>query len=83
MANLLSERTLLLRLWRKLGRRRRYQFAALLILIVMGALSELVTVGAVLPFLSVFIAPDQILQHRLGAWLARQFAISSGASCYQ
>lgn len=80
MTDFSSDRTqLLVRLWRQLSRRRRFQFSALLGLIVLGALAEIVTVGAVFPFLSVLISPDRVLQHPLGAKLADELGISSGA----
>jgi ATP-binding cassette subfamily B protein len=58
------------RLWRHLSRRRRVQFYLLLGLIVAGALAEVVSLGAVLPFLAVLTDPERVFaMPRVGAWL--------------
>ncbi len=52
-------------LWHHLSRRRQKQFWLLLILMIIASLSEIMSVGAVLPFLGVLTAPDQIYQQTL------------------
>jgi ATP-binding cassette, subfamily B, bacterial PglK len=52
-------------LWRHLSKRRQKQFWLLLILMIIASLSEIVSVGAVLPFLGVLTAPEQLYQHSL------------------
>lgn len=52
--------TLLKRLWRHIARRRRIQFGVLFILIIFASFAEVITVGAVLPFLAVLTAPEQV-----------------------
>jgi ATP-binding cassette subfamily B protein len=47
----------ILDLYRTLNARRRRQFALLLLLMLLGALAELLTIGAVLPFLALIAAP--------------------------
>ncbi|MDZ4263645.1 MAG: hypothetical protein U1B30_15100, partial [Pseudomonadota bacterium] len=42
---------MLLRLWRHLGRRRQRQFGLLMGLMLISAFAEVVSLGAVLPFL--------------------------------
>ena len=44
-------------LYRSLGARRRRQLAVAFVLMLLGALAELVTIGAVLPFLALIAAP--------------------------
>lgn len=51
---------LLKRLWRHISVRRRWQFVALLILMVFASFAEVLSIGAVLPFLAVLTAPDKI-----------------------
>ncbi len=51
---------LLKRLWRHLRRRRRRQFVLLLFLMLIAAFAEVVTLGAVLPFIGILTAPDQV-----------------------
>ncbi|WP_082209987.1 ABC transporter transmembrane domain-containing protein [Serpentinimonas barnesii] len=49
-------------LWRVLAPRRRRQFALLLVLMVLAAFAEVVSIAAVLPFLSIMIAPERVFQ---------------------
>lgn len=55
--------TLLGRLWRHLSQRRHRQFGLLLLLMVMASFAEILSIGAVLPFLAVFSAPDRLYSH--------------------
>jgi ABC-type multidrug transport system fused ATPase/permease subunit len=71
---------LLRRLWRHLSRRRQRQFELLLGLMVSCALAELVSLGAVVPFLGVMIAPERVLRNPLFGAVARAAGIQSGAS---
>lgn len=50
-------------LWMQLAPRRRIQFGFLLLLIVISALSEVISIGATLPFLAALTAPSQIFDH--------------------
>jgi ABC-type multidrug transport system fused ATPase/permease subunit len=53
---------LLFRLWHHLGS-RRWQLTYLLVLIVVSSFAEIVTIGAVLPFLGVLTAPERVFSH--------------------
>ena len=53
----------LITLWNHLTKRRQKQFWLLLILMIIASLSEIISVGAVLPFLGIFTAPEQVYQH--------------------
>lgn len=68
-----STRTLLLGIWGHLGRRRRIQLALVLIVMLASGGSELVSLGAVLPFLAVLSDPEQLWRQQfvqeLGAWV--------------
>ena len=55
----------LIKLWNHLTSRRKKQFLMLLILMFVASLLEVVSVGAVLPFLGVLTAPKQVYQHPL------------------
>jgi ATP-binding cassette subfamily B protein len=52
-------------LWHHLSKRRQKQFWLLLILMIIASLSEIISVGAVLPFLGILTAPEQVYQHPL------------------
>jgi ABC-type multidrug transport system fused ATPase/permease subunit len=51
---------LLRRLWRHFSVRRRRQFQLLVVLMVLASFAEMLSIGAVVPFLAVLTAPDRI-----------------------
>jgi ABC-type multidrug transport system fused ATPase/permease subunit len=55
-----SMRHLLKRLWDHINPRRRRQFGLLLVLMLFASVAEILSIGAVLPFLAVLTAPEQI-----------------------
>ncbi len=79
----LELRALLPRLWSRLTKRRKRQFVALLALMVVGAVAEVVSLGAVLPFLAVLVSPERVFQrpevvraaHAFGITEARQLML--------
>ncbi|MDA9281292.1 ABC transporter ATP-binding protein/permease [Pseudomonadales bacterium] len=56
---------LILRLWRNINSRRRLQFALLSVLMVLASFAEVISIGAVMPFLGVLTSPEQVFQHEL------------------
>lgn len=46
------------RLWRHLTQRRKFQFGALLVLMIMASLMEILNIGAVVPLLGVLLNPN-------------------------
>ena len=56
---------LLGRLWHHIGLRRRKQFLALGGLMILAAIAEVVSLGAVVPFLGVLAAPDAAFKYPL------------------
>ena len=65
-----STRRLLLAIWGHLGRRRRIQLGLLLVAMLASGGAELVSLGAVLPFLALLSAPEQLWQQPLVQTLA-------------
>ena len=53
------------KLWQHLTKRRRKQFWLLLILMIMASIMEIISIGAVVPFLGALTSPEQIYQHHL------------------
>ena len=47
-------------LWRQLTRRRQIQFFYIFILMILSSLSEIISIGSVLPFLGALTAPEQV-----------------------
>jgi len=68
---------LLSRLWHHLGPRRRRQFVLLMGLVLLSAIAEVVSLGAVLPFLTVLAAPQMAFEHPLAANVVRSLGITS------
>lgn len=64
-------------LWNVLSSRRRRQFVILLALMLLSALAEVVSLGAVLPFLAVLSAPDTVFAHPLAARGAQFLGLES------
>ena len=55
-----SMRQLIERLWYHISPRRRGQFGLLLVLMLLASFAEILSIGAVLPFLGVLTAPERI-----------------------
>lgn len=66
-----SPSNLLRRLWLHIQPGRRKQFGLLLVLMFVASLAELVSIGAVLPFLGVLTAPEQVFVHPASQPLVR------------
>jgi len=64
-------------LWVSLSRRRQRQFLALLALMLLSTFAEVVSLGAVLPFLAALTAPEQVLSYPQIANLAHALGITS------
>ena len=52
-------------LWFHLTKRRQKQFCMLLVLILIASLAEVISIGAILPFLAALTSPEQVYQHEL------------------
>ena len=50
-------------LWVHLNPKRRFQASLILILMVIASIAEIVSIGAVLPFLGVLTSPEVIFEH--------------------
>jgi ABC-type bacteriocin/lantibiotic exporter with double-glycine peptidase domain len=55
---------LLLRLWHHISPRRRGQFGLLLILMILASFAEILSIGAVLPFLGILTEPNRVFVHQ-------------------
>jgi ABC-type multidrug transport system fused ATPase/permease subunit len=54
---------LLTRLWQHISRRHRGQFGLLLLLMILVSFAEILTIGAVLPFLAILTDPARVFAH--------------------
>ena len=56
-----SLKNLLLRLWRHFSYRRKLQFVFIFLATIVASVAELVSIGAIIPFLGVLTAPKELL----------------------
>jgi len=70
--------TLLKRLWHHISPRRRGQFGLLLVLTVLSSLAEVVSLGAVLPFIGILTQPEKVFTSPWLSGLVRALGITSG-----
>jgi len=56
---------LIWRLWSHINTKRRIQFALVLVLIVFTAFAELISIGAIVPFLGILTEPDVVFNHTI------------------
>ena len=68
---------LLNRLWNHLSLRRQRQLVVLLCLMLISAFAEVISLGAVLPFLGVLIAPEKVYAYPLVSDIVKAFGITS------
>jgi ATP-binding cassette subfamily B protein len=66
--------SLLIRLWNSFPAKRKKQFAGLLCLMAVSSIAEVLSIGAVVPFLAVLTEPEVVFRNSLGKTLAEQFA---------
>ncbi len=69
--------SLFLRLWYHLSRRRKFQFGLVLGLMLVSACAEIVSLGAVLPFLGILISPDKVFNHPFASAVVQALGITS------
>jgi len=67
---------LLLRLWHHISHRRRVQFCFLFILMILASFAEILSIGAVLPFLSVLTSPEEVFSSEYIQPLIRLFNLT-------
>ena len=71
---------LLWRLWGHMTVRRRWQLLVLLFLMLAGAIGEIASLGAVLPFLAALVAPERLFSQPLVQQWAPRIGIDSPAA---
>jgi len=65
------------RLWRHISLRRRIEFSGLLVLMVVASFAEVLSLGAVMPFLGVLTSPEKVFQHPAAQSLIHIFDITT------
>lgn len=67
----------LFRLWHQISPRRRSQFVMVLTLMVAASFAEIISIGAVLPFLAVLTAPEHLYQQPAAGPIIRYLGLTS------
>lgn len=67
----------LFRLWHHISPRRRSQFVVVLALMVVASFAEIISIGAVLPFLAVLTAPEHLYQQPAAEPIIRYLGVTS------
>ena len=70
---------LLIKLYNHISRHRRRQFALLLVLTLLSALAEAISLSAVLPFIGILTQPEKVFASPVLAGLVHAMGITSGA----
>lgn len=65
------------RLWHHVSSRRRRQFGLLLILMIISSFAEIISIGAVLPFLGVLTSPIYVFEHPLSQSLIQFLGLTA------
>jgi ABC-type multidrug transport system fused ATPase/permease subunit len=68
---------LISRLWSHIEPRRRLQFLFLLVLMVLASFAEILSIGAVMPFLGVLTVPERVFEYRAAQPLIKFFGITA------
>lgn len=68
---------LIRRLWPHLSRRRKYQLGMVTVLMFVSALTEVISLGAVIPFLGVLSNPGPVFEHPAISYMALFLGITS------
>jgi ABC-type multidrug transport system fused ATPase/permease subunit len=68
---------LLARLWAHLSARRRFQFKCVMVLTIVSAITEIASLGAVIPFIAALTEPDRLLKWPIIALFARAIGVNT------
>ena len=72
--------SLLYRLWQHLEKRRKRQFLLILIITILNAFAEVLSLGALIPFLGVLVSPEKVFRQALVQDMAAVFGFQTPAS---
>lgn len=68
---------LLVRLWEHLTKKRQWQLGALLVLMLVSAFSEIISLGSVLPFIGILTNPEKVFNNEFGKKFSDMVGITS------
>ncbi len=70
---------LLKRLWRQINAKRKKQLGLMTVLMLMASMAELVSIGAVVPFLGVLANPEVVFEHESLQYFINYFGITNSS----
>ena len=65
------------RLFQHISKKRKFQFNIVLILTLISAVAEMVSLGSVVPFIAIIVQPEQIFKYPLMTEFANLFSLNS------
>ena len=68
---------LIIRLWYLLNKKRKLQFIFLIFFMVIVSFAELISIGAIIPFIGIITSPDALLKNQYIAFLLEYFNIKT------
>ena len=74
--------THIMALWGYLSRQRKKQFLLIFVLMIISSLAEIISVGAIFPFLGVLTAPEYIYSHSLMQPVIKILGITSSEQLF-
>jgi len=78
MENERTKLTFLLReLWNSIEAKRKFQLSFLIFFMLISALAEVISLGAIMPFLAVLISPEEAFQQPMIFFIANKFGLNS------
>ena len=72
--------SLLLQLFRYISKRRQHQYILLLGLMLISSFAEVISLGAVVPFIGILTQPEKVFQYKVVAEIAKLFGIGDSDS---
>ncbi len=72
--------SLLYRLWQHLEKRRKKQFLLILIITILNVFAEVVSLGALIPFLGVLVSPEKVFEQGVVKDIAVVFGLQTPTS---
>tara|TARA_Y100000589_G_scaffold190431_1_gene180355 strand:+ start:491 stop:2278 length:1788 start_codon:yes stop_codon:yes gene_type:complete len=73
----IKSRFVILKIWKYLSKKRQKTVLYSLLIMILSGFAELVTISSVIPFLTVLINPDKLLNHPISIYISKIFNITS------
>ena len=70
---------LIKRLWQQINSKRKKQLGLTVVLMLMASVAEIISIGAVVPFLGALANPDVIFQHERAQYFINYFGITNSS----